>query len=451
MDRTTRELARMVCSLDLGRLPTAAVSEARRRLLDSIACAAGAFEDPLCAKMRAIAGRCGGASTARIWFTGQPSSVEMAGFANGTMVRYLDLSDTALAKAAGHPSDMIPALLALAESRHASGARLLEGIVAAYELYVGLCEAVAFQKAAVDQSTAAALGAAGGASRILGLNPDQTGNALALALGTNVNLYNVRQGALSDWKACAGPNGAREGVFAALLAGEGITGPTAIFEGPAGFCDIVGPLRMNLDPFTAPRIVGTHLKAYPVCYHGQSAVDAAIRLADFARPEEIASVLVETYEAAHRAMGSDPSRWAPENRETADHSLPYVVGVTLASGRLVSADYGPERLADPALRHLMSRVEVQEAQAFSAAYPAEARSRITVTTHDGRTETAETIQPKGHAQNPLSDDELMQKLEGLWPENFQAGRKDEIAGHVLTLDRAPDVTPLLDSLCACAS
>lgn len=450
MDRTTRQLAGMVCSLDLGRLPAEAVHEAKRRLLDSIACAAGAFDDPLCAKLRAVAGRYGGTATARIWFTGQPSSVEMAGFANGTMVRYLDLSDTALSRAAGHPSDMIPALVALAESRCASGARLLEGIIAAYELYVGLCDAVAFQKAAVDQSTAAALGAAGGAGRILGLDAEKTGNALALALGTNVNLYNVRRGALSDWKACAGPAAAREGVFAALLAAEGITGPTAVFEGPAGFCDIVGPLRMDLDPFAAPLIARTHLKAHPVCYHGQSAVDAAIRLAGFAHPDEIASVVVETYEAAHRAMGSDPSRWTPGNRETADHSLPYVVGVSLTSGRLTSADYGRERLADPALRDLMSRIEVREVPSFSAAYPAEARSRITITTRDGRIGSAETVQPRGHAQNPLTDGELIGKLDGLWPACFPIGRAEEIAGIVLGLDRVADVTQLVDSLCGCA-
>lgn len=450
MDQTTRQLAETVSALDLAALPAVAMHEAKRRVLDSIACAVGAFDDPFCGRIRDVAGRYGGASTARIWFTGRPSSVEMAGFANGTMVRYLDLSDTALGKAAGHPSDMIPALVALAESRNASGTALLAGIVAAYELYVGLCDAVAFQKAAVDQSTAAALGTAGGAARILGLDPDQTGNALALALGANVNLYNVRTGALSDWKACAGPNAAREGVFAALLAAEGITGPTAIFEGTAGFRDLVGPMELALDPARAPKIVATHLKAYPVCYHGQSAVDAATRLAGFARPEEIASVLVETYEVAQRAMGSDPSRWAPENRETADHSLPYTVAVALGSGRLTSADYGRERLADPALRDFMSRIEVRKSDEFTAAYPGEARSRITVTTQDGRSSTAETIQPKGHAQNPLSDAELMQKLDSLWPADLPAARKGVIAGHVWGLDQAPDVAALVDSLCGLA-
>lgn len=444
MDRTTRQLAELVCSIELALLPAVAVHEAKRRLLDSIACAAGALDEELCATIRAFAGRYRGASTARIWFTGQPSSVEMAGFANGTMVRYLDVSDTVLGKAAGHPSDMIPALVALAESQGASGARLLEAIVAAYELYVGLCEAVAFQQSAVDQSTAAALGAAGGASRILGLDPDRAGNALALALGTSVNLYNVRTGALSDWKACAGPNGARQGIFAALIAAEGITGPTAVFAGPAGFCDMVGPIRMDIDPVRSPRIAATHL-------NGQSAVDAAMWLAGLAAAEDIQSVVVETYEVARRGMAGDPSRWAPNNRETADHSLPYTVAVTLASGRLAPGDYGLDRLSDPALRELMSRIEVRASEEFTAAYPTEARSRITLRTREGQTETAETVQPKGHSRNPLSDDELMAKLDSLWPATLLPAHKGAVAGQVWRLEEAPDVTALVDSLCGAAS
>lgn len=448
MDKTTRNLAETVSSVAIASLPLVAVHEAKRRLLDSIACAVGAFHDPLCGTIRDVAGRYSGQPSARIWGTGVTSSVEMAGFANGTMVRYLDLSDTVLTKTSGHPSDMIAALVALAEGTDASGALLLEGIVAAYELYYGLCDATAIQKSAVDQSTAAALGTAGGASKILGLDANRTGNALSLALGSNVNLYNVRNGALSDWKACAGPNAAKGGVFAAFLAAEGITAPTAIFEGTGGLSDIVGPLQFVLDTAGNPRIARTHLKAYPVCYHGQSAVDAAMSLVGFAKPDDIESVLVETYEAAHRLMGSDPSRWAPTNRETADHSLPYTVGVTLSSGRLTSADYGKDRLSDPELRTFMAKIKVTESDAFSKDYPAQVHTRITITTKDGKTRTAETLQPKGNAQNPLSDEELALKLDSLWPTDFHAEYKGQLLECVWELETASSVVPFVDLLCS---
>lgn len=448
MDQTTTSLGRVIAGLTPEAIPVTAMHEAQRRLLDSIACAAGALEEPFCEKICRIATRYRGAEEARIWFTGQSASVEMAGFANGCMVRYLDLSDTVLAKAAGHPSDMIPALVALAESRRKSGADLLASIVVAYDLYAGLCGAVAFQKRGVDQSTAAALGAAGGAAFLLGLDEVQTSNALSIALNSNVNLYNVRMGTLSDWKSCAGPNAAREGIFGAILAAEGITGPNGVFDGPSGFGELVGELHLTIDPVQNPLLPGTHLKAWPVCYHGQSATDAAVRLADFTRPDEIASVVIDTYDVAWRAMGNDPSRWAPWTRETADHSLPYVVAVALSTGRLTSSDYRPERLADPALHALMSRIEVRPHPEFTAAYPDQARSKITVITQDGRSASAETLQPKGHVNNPLSGAELEQKLASLWPEDrLPKAWREIILAELRRLLESKDVTSLVNSLC----
>lgn len=442
MDQTTKFLAASLASMEFDALPERAVHETKRRVIDSIACAAGAFSYPLSATMRRVAGgqTAGGA---RVWFTGAPGPVDLAGLANGTMVRYLDLSDTILSKAAGHPSDMIPALVALAEAAGADGQSLILAIAAAYAVYGGLCDAVAFQKRAVDQSTAAALGAAAGASRLLGLDATSTGQALALALGANVNLYNVRQGALSDWKAIAGPNAARNGIFAAQMAAEGLTGPSAVFDGASGLKEIVGAFDVAFEP---ARIVNTHLKAYPVCYHGQSAVDAATSLAGRIPAGTIRSVRVETYETAFLAMANDPSRWAPENRETADHAIPFVVGTVLMTGQLRPEDYGSERLGDPALRDFMQRIEVTASEHFTARYPAEARTRITLVDADGQTVTGETIQPKGHVDNPLSDAELEAKFDALWPAGFGQEAKTALIDAVWHLDRLGNTRALVDRI-----
>lgn len=447
MDELTSDLARRVSAIDIATLPADAVWEAKRRLLDSVACAMAAFDEPFCSGIRGLAGRYGGHPSARIWGTGAASSIEMAGFANATMMRYLDMNDTFLGLTAGHPSDMVPGLIALAEGFGIGGARLIEGIVSAYELYCGLCSATALQLHGIDQSTAAALGAAGGASRILGLDENATASALALALAANLNLYNVRCGILSDWKACAGPNGARGGMFAALLAREGVHGPTAVFDGEGGFHDVVGPLRFEIDMSAAPRIMMTRLKAYPVCYHGQSAVNAATTLAPLVTGAQIARVRVETYDAAVRAMAADPSRWTPTTREGADHSLPYTVAVALMSGQLSSADYGPDRLCDSALRDLMAKIVVERSEAFTLAYPGTAWSRVTVTLNDGEVLSAEQAQPKGHPQNPLSDQELAQKLSGSWPKQLPATSAARVLDLVRALDSASSVVPLVDALC----
>jgi 2-methylcitrate dehydratase len=402
MDATTRRLARQALATDFGRLPPQAVHETKRRLIDSVACAAAAYPEPFCGRIRAFAGRYAGTPDARIWGSGERSSVEMAGFANGTMLRYLDYSDTWLGKTAGHPSDMIGALVGVAEAYQADGAALLTAIVVAYELYCGLCDSVALQARGIDQSTAAAVGAAAGAARLLGLDEERLANALALGLAPNLHLYIVRSGALSDWKGCAGPNGARNGVFAALLAREGFTGPTAVVEGKGGLADVLGAFDWQ-PPREIPRIVDTHLKFHPVCYHGQSAIDAALALRGKLPLEAIATIEVETYEAAFRAMGSDPQRWAPETRETADHSLPYTIAVARREGRLGSEAYAQERLGDAETKRLMDRIRVAASTAMTAAFPARAQTRVTLRGTDGSVHSHLQDHPKGHAANPLSE------------------------------------------------
>jgi 2-methylcitrate dehydratase len=446
MDATTARLAQYASSLDISRLPAIAVHETKRRIIDSIACAVGAYDEEFSGSIRGFAGRYSGQATARIWGTGQRSSVEMAGFANATMVRYLDLSDTYLSASAGHPSDMIAGLMALAEAEAASGTTLIAGIVAAYELYCGLCDATALSSKGLDQSNGAAIGAAGGASRILGLSAAQTENAISLALDGSVSLFNVRSGALSDWKACAGPNSARNGIFAALLARDGVTGPTAIFEGKGGLFEITGPLDIRVGVGQTPLIVNTHLKFHPVCYHGQSAVDAAVSLSGRVGIDRIAGITVETYDASVKVMGADPSRWAPTTRETADHSLPFTIAVALSGGKLTSADYLPARLVDAGLKAIMDKVQVVRSDTYTAAYPQQAASKVTIRTTDGRALSAEQVEPKGHVMNPLSDSELDAKLLNLLPPRLGEEQARRVLGLAWGIDAADSVVPLIDAL-----
>ncbi len=176
-------------------------------------CSCGEPLSVLRQKIQEVAARYAGQPSARIWGTDIRTSVEMAAFANGVMIRYLELNDTVLAKSAGHPSDMIGGLVSLAEGIEADGSTLISAVVVAYEAYCGLCASVALQPSHLDQGLCAALGAAAaGASLLLGLSHEQAVHALALALTPNMPLYNVRHGVLSDWKACAGPNGVRNGL-----------------------------------------------------------------------------------------------------------------------------------------------------------------------------------------------------------------------------------------------
>lgn len=447
MDATTRRLARHVLAADPTRLPAEALVAARRRLIDAIACAAAAFPEPFCERMRTFAARYASRPGARIWGSGAATSIEMAAFANGVMVRYLDHNDTFFGRANGHPSDMIPGLVAVAEAYEATGAALLAAIVAAYETYCGMLAAVPLARHGIDHGTCAAIGAAAGSSRLLGLDENATGEALALALAPNVHLYNVRTGTLADWKGCAGPNGSRNGVFAALLAREGVTAPTAVVEGKGGLAELTEPFEWAIGDYAPARILETHIKFHPVCYHGQSAIDAVLELRPQLRIDAIEHIRVETYDAAYRAMGVDPGRWAPANRETADHSLPYTIAVALENGVLRSDDYAEARLADPGLKRLMDKVEVKVSDAMTERYPKRVQTRITVRSAGGAEVSHLQEVPKGHATLPLTDAELEQKFLKLyapWGDERAARRTLEIAG---SIERMPRIDPLVDALC----
>ena len=447
MDKTLQNLARLAAETDFAALPEKAIHEAKRRIIDSIGCAAVASAEPFCAKAREIAARYSGDPSAHIWGSDVRTTAEMAAFANGVMIRYLELNDTCLAKSAGHPSDMIGGLVPLAEGIEADGSSLLAAVVVAYEVYCGLCASVALQPEHLDQGLCAALGAAAGASRLLGLSREEAGNALGLALVPNIPLYATRRGVLSDWKACAGPNGVRNGLFAALLARDGVSGPSEAFEGTDGLFDVTGPFEFQFGTGPGLHIGTTHIKFYPVCYHGQSAVDAAVRLHNDGIPvDAIADIHVETYGTAVTAMAEGRGKWAPTTRETADHSLPFSVAVSLLKGKLGADDYQEERLADAGTVALMEKVRVSASPEMTADYPRSAQTKITVQDTGGALYEALQKVPKGNAANPLSDTELEQKLRTLYPANGKADAVQRILDVAWSLENCRNVGALVDSM-----
>src|SRR5262249_17321857 len=157
-----------------------------------------------------------------------------AAFANGVMVRYLDGNDIFNLGGGGHPSDAIPALIAAAEESGANGRALLGAIVLTYEVHYYLRSAVSVREHGMDTPIYTAAASAVGAARLLGLKRDQIAEALSLAIVPNLALAATRYGTLGEWKGCAGGNGARNGMFAALLAARGMTGPEKPIEGKHG-------------------------------------------------------------------------------------------------------------------------------------------------------------------------------------------------------------------------
>ena len=439
-DATVEALLAYAQGVRYDALSPAVVHETKRRVIDTFASALGAYAEPVSVMSRALAARTHSDQAARVWGSGIVTTPELAAFANGVMVRSLDVSDTYLGRSRGHPSDMTPGLIALAEVMHADGKALIEAISLAYDIYCSFCQAVDVNAKGWDQPLYTVLGCALGAARLLRLDAEATGHALSLALTPNMALAQARRGSLSSWKGCAGANATRNAVFAALLAKEGFTGPTAVFDGSGGLWEAIGRSEWPLP--AAPMIPLTHTKSLPVCYHGQSAVFAAIELRERIKLDaldDIAEIHAEGYGAAVFMMGADASRWAPATRETADHSLPYCIAIALIDGAVTRDSFADARLRDPAIAALMQKVKVSEDPALSARYPEGAPGRVTIRLRSGETKAVEIIYPRGHEKSPMSDAEIEQKFHSLCAGRLNAARRDCALSALWQLESVRDI------------
>jgi 2-methylcitrate dehydratase len=362
------------------------------------------------------------------------------------MVRYLDCNDTYVSKGSGHPSDMLGACLAVADAHRASGADTLLAIAASYEIFTALADVVALRDLGWDQGVFVVLGAAAGAARLMRLTADQTAHALAIAITANIPTRQTRAGELSMWKGCATAASARAGVFAALLAGKGMTGPAAAFEGRHGLWEQVtrpfeiGALGGGGTPFGIER---TNLKFFPSEYHSQAPLWIALELRKKIRVEDIESIDVQTYYLAFSEIGSEPEKWNPQTRETADHSLPYLLAIGLVDGFVSAESFSDARIRDPALRGLMQRIRVSENEAFTREFPSKLMTRIEVTTRSGQRLVEMASYPKGHARNRMSDADIESKFAGLTRGVLAPDVSDALVQALWKIDQAKDVSTVL--------
>jgi len=447
MDATTARLVDYALQTDYARLPAATVHECKRRLIDAIGCAIGAYDEPLSVMARGLAGRVRGDPAAGILGSKTTTSPEAAAFANGVMIRVADISDTYLGKARGHPSDMLSGIFAAGETVHAGGPAIIAASTLAYDIYCSLCDALDWNSNGWDQPVYAVLGCVVGIGKLLGLSREQMGHAIALALVPNMAMAQTRRGPLSSWKGCAGPNASRNAVFAAMLALDGFTGPTAIFEGEGGIFDVVGKFDWAL-PEGRHMIGETHIKSLPVCYHGQSSVLVALKMRERLRANDIAEIRIDTYRTAVDMMGNDPSRWAPTTHETADHSLPYTVAIAFLDGKVNEHSYATERYTDPAVVAMMHKVKVSEDKALTARYPQASPGRLTVKTTSGDVHTSEMIYPTGHAGNPMNDSEVETKFRDMLAQRYTEAERERVLQRLWAAEKIEDFGRAVISLLA---
>jgi len=247
MDRFTKHLCDWFDGLTFERLSPAVVHEVKRRVLDSFAVAIAGWDGEPCRVSREQAMSVSMPEDgATVWGTSHKTTPDLAAFANGTQVRYLDYNDTYLSLEPAHPSDNIPACMAVAEASSANGKALITAIAAAYEIQCRLCDAGSIRARGWDHVVYGAVSSAAAAGWLWGLRGDALAHAISLGTIANIAMRQTRVGQLSHWKGCAFANAARNSVFGADLARRGMTGPAEIFEGQMGlFAQVSGLLDVD--------------------------------------------------------------------------------------------------------------------------------------------------------------------------------------------------------------
>jgi 2-methylcitrate dehydratase len=440
MQPLAQRFAEYADALRFENLPDDVVHETKRRFIDSFATAIGAID----AEAYGFARRCASrvkSKPAATMIEGGKTSAEWATFVNGLLIRYLDFNDTYLSLEPAHPSDNLAPILAAGELARARGTDLIAAAVLAYEVQCRLCDASSLRKNGFDHVTYGAISSALAAGKILGLDVQQLTHAVGIAGVSNTALRQTRSGELSMWKGCAFANAAKNGLFAALVAGEGMTGPAPIFEGELGFMKLLtGPFEVaELGGHGQPyMIMSTYIKFWPAEYHSQSAIDAALQIRQkIGDASRIKSIDIHTFDAAVDIIGKDPEKWRPRTRETADHSLPYCTAVALMDGDVTLASFSPERLADAALFDLVAKVKVHRDADLSARYPVGIPNRLTVTLDDNRQFVCEVEFPRGHAKNPMTDEEVEHKFRSTVEPAYGKKRATKILKRLWKMESEP--------------
>lgn len=447
---TTADFADFIESTTYDDFSDSAVEEIKKRILDSLGIALGSIGAEPVEIVRETVGDVnphGGAAS--LWGADETASPPQAAMLNTALIRYLDYMDAILLPGeTPHPSDNVGAAIVSAEYGDRSGKELIAGVGIAYEVHGEVAAKAPGRDIGWDHIHVI-FGSTAAASKLLGLDFEQTRNAVGIAAASYNPLRVIRTGKISMWKGIASANLARNAVYTAMLVDNGMEGPVDAIEGQKGWKDIVQGRDFEVEFRTDHWIHEVMTKKYMAGTHAQTAIDALLELLDRddIDPATIERIELETYESAHHVMGGgEGDRHAPENREQADHSIPYTLAAAALDGQLLKEQYTMERIRSDDVRRLMQTIEVEEdPELTERSHEGEQPYRITVRTVDGDQSTIEKAAYPGHPSNPMSWDAHEQKFHGIADGVLPDDRLDEIVETVKHLERH-DTTELTSLL-----
>jgi 2-methylcitrate dehydratase len=444
------ELGRFVASADSTNISDSARRTLKRNVLDSLGCAIAALDGEMIETIRDHAQRTGGREGVTL-IGGARTSADQAALVNSVLVRYVDLLDTYLTPGGlCHPADNFGAVLAVAEQQRAGGAEFLVALALAYEIQCRFSAQVPVMARGLNHAVQLAMSVAAASSRLLGLDAQRTAHAIAIAAVDNVSLAAVHSEPVSNWKGISPGITAQRAVYTTSLAGQGITGPLGLFEGPNGLQQLFGQtVEMNLADPSLDVVEQTYLKKYCSLIHGQPVIETVLHLAreHALDHRDIADIRLEVFQTAYDIAGGGAfgDKSEPRTKEQADYNLKY-----LAAAALIDGQVGPEQLREDRIRSedvqdLLRRVEVFADDALTAGYPHTTPVRVHIELRGSGRLSREQTDFEGAPTRPMPRDRVVEKFHWLSEPYADPALRDDIVAVVEELDSHPvaELTALL--------
>ena len=436
-ETVTARMSRWAAGLEYKHLSQDAVYQAKRFLLDSVGCALGGYQQHDVKIALQVLDEVAGRGPATVIGTGTKVDVVSASLANALMIRCMDYNDIYWKQDPSHPSDIFPAALASCERAKSDGRELIVGLVLGHEFEMRFCEAAfpGIRERGWHHATLTAFVSPIVAGRALHLDWEQIQHAIGISASRHATLGAVTAGKLTMMKNTVDPMATQSGVLAALMAERGYTGPEHVVDGKEGLTHCFGP-DWKLDLLTdglgeSWRITQCGMKAFPTEALTHTPISATLDLVkqNDLKPDQVQKVQIRSLARAADIL-SDPSKYDPRSKETADHSLPYVIAAALVDRQVTPAQFTMEKIMDPAIRAQLKKIEVVADPEIEKVFPALQRVIVNITTKDGQTFTRQLDYPKGDPRNPLTDTEIEEKFaalaEGVLSKNAQQKVKDAI-------------------------
>lgn len=447
MSSISSKMSQFALDLKYQDIPDESIWEAKRFLLDSMGCALAAVNNEDMGAIYRVIEKLGGTPEATLIGRKDKTNASNAALMNCLLTRAMDYNDIYWEEDPSHPSDIIGAALAAAEANGKNGKEALVAIMIAYELMLRWCHAakpgvreIGWHHASLVQFVSPLV-----AGRMYDLDLDQMVAAVGISGSSHFTLGGVVAGHLTNMKNTAAPLASQAGVIAAMMAKEGYEGPVEVLEGKEGLFEVINSVEWRPEWLLKDlgkdfMITKCSYKAFPTEALTHQPISAAMQVCQENNlvAEDISQILVETTVRGADIL-SDPSKYKPTTKETADHSLPYVIAAAVADGNVLPSSFDDDKLKDPRIWDLLGKIKVVADPEIDAMFPGVKRARVTITTNAGETYSAQVDHAKGSPQNPMSDDEIVSKFRANAGDVLDQKQQDKVIDLTWHFDEVKDI------------